>query len=394
LEVLAAFLVLLNLAFALRGAFIALHSKATIVPEDATGDCTKEFVSIIVPARNEERNIERCVRSLGAQRYGFFEIIVVDDRSEDTTASILERLAKRESRLRLLHGACVPAGWVGKPWALEQGTRGAAGSWLLFTDADTDHDPLALQSALSYARANDLDALSVLTDQELITFSERAILPSILWTILFACGSLDEINDPGNHAALFNGQYILMRRGAYETIGGHETVRSEIAEDLELARRVKEHGALRSALVRGAGLVRTRMYRSFGEIWNGFVKNFALGARGRPFLAALGVAFFACVAPVTPLMLIVALAMHAWIAALLCGLAMAMSILASAFAMQRFRLGAILACALPLGITVMVAIFVTSVVRHATGGVTWRGRRYGRRDFDTIDKTNSYGNGG
>jgi chlorobactene glucosyltransferase len=394
LDTLAALLVFVNLAYALRGAFIAWHSRTAIVPGGIRTEAPQELVSIVVPARNEERNIERCVRSLGAQRFGAFEIIVVDDRSEDATAKILERLAADEPRLRVIAGAELPAGWVGKPWALQQGAHVARGSWLLFTDADTEHEPLALRSALSYAQALNLDALSVLTDQELVTFSEQAILPSILWTILFASGSLDEINDPQNAAALFNGQYILMRRDVYEMIGGHETVRSEIAEDLELAHRIKEDGRFRSALAGGAGLVRTRMYRSFGEIWNGFVKNFALGARGRPLLAALGITFLACVAPITPLVLLVALATRAWLAAMLCASALLLSMLAAAFAMQRFRLGGLRACALPLGLTVTVAIFITSVARHATGDVAWRGRRYGRRDFDDPDKTNNYGHGG
>jgi chlorobactene glucosyltransferase len=393
LDVLAVLLVCVNAAFALRALSITLRSKATLVAGVAAQG-PQEFVSIVVPARNEERNIERCVRSLAVQQYSKYEIIAVDDGSEDATPQILERMACEITRLRIVRGAALPPGWVGKPWALEQGVRVARGSWLLFTDADTEHDPLALQSAYAYAQGYGLGALSVITDQELVTLAERAILPTILLIVLFSCGSLDEINDSRSSASLFNGQFILIRRDVYEMIGGHGAVRDAIAEDLELARKIKEDGRLRSALVRSGGLIRTRMYRSFGEIWNGFVKNLAPGARGRSLLAASGLALLACIAPITPLAFLVALALHAWIPVMLCALGMLLSIAASALAMQRFRLDPIAACALPLGITLTVAMFLTSVARYATGGVWWRGRRYGRRDFGIADKTNSYGHGG
>ncbi len=246
----------------------------------------------------------------------------------------------------------------------------------MFTDADTEHEPDATAAALNYAQENGIDVLSLLTDQVTVTLPERLFLPSILWTIIFATGSLAAINDPKSQAALFNGQYILMSRETHDAVGGHALVKGEIAEDLELCRRLKADGRFRVALIAAPGLVRTRMYRSFSEIWSGFVKNFAIGAKGRTVEAALGIAFFALIAPVTPIALAIAVARHSWGTAALFGGSMALSIGAAEYGMRqsRFRPGSGLA--LPLGITVMVAIFCTSVVRHARGGVTWRGRRY------------------
>lgn len=377
LAALIALIVLANVAFAIRSVDIAVRSRGiTLDAQVAAQTHHDKLVSIIVPARNEERQIAQCVRSLLAQRNLPFEVIVVDDRSTDSTGAILEGVAAEDSRLRLVQGAPLPLGWVGKPWALAQGAGQAKGSWLLFTDADTEHESDATVSAVEYAEREGLDVLSVLTDQVTITPAERIFLPSILWTIVFATGPLSEVNDPKNEAALFNGQYILMKRTVHDAIGGHAIVRGEIAEDLELARRLKADRRFRIALVGGNGLVRTRMYRSFSEIWNGFVKNFALGARGHEWKAALGIAFFATIAPVTPVAILGALLARAWAAAAILAAAMLFSVAAAEYGMRSARLRPGSGLGLPLGISAMLAIFLTSIVQHSRGGVTWRGRRY------------------
>jgi len=367
-------LVLVNVAFALRNVEMAVRSHAAIEPAPAPDDAPT--VSIIVPARNEERQIEACVRSVLTQKYPRFEVIIVDDRSHDDTPRIVERIAREDSRLLLVHGQPLPRDWVGKPWALTQGARNANGDWLLFTDADTEHEPGALAAAIAYARKHEIDALSLLTEQTMITPSERLVLPGILWTIAFAAGPLADINDKGRDNAIFNGQYLLVRRAVYDAIGGHAAVQSEIAEDLELARRFKADGRFKTVLAAASGLVRTRMYRSFGEIWEGFVKNFALGARGRPVTAAFGIAFFACISPLTPIAMLIALAAHAWIAAVALFASTVVAIAGATPAMRRAGLPFESPLTLPIGIAVMVAIFLTSIVRHARGGVTWRGRKY------------------
>jgi chlorobactene glucosyltransferase len=369
-----ALLVAVNLAFAIRSLVISIRSHAAIEPAPVPRVAPE--LSIIVPARNEARQIEQCVRSLLAQDYPHFEVIVVDDRSHDDTAAIVARMAAEDPRVQLISGEPLPAGWVGKPWALHQAAQRARGEWLLFTDADTIHEPNASTASLVYARAHNLDVLSVLTEQLMVTPAERILLPSILWIIAFSIGSMDAINDPATQSALFNGQYILMLRRVYHAIGGHEAVRGEIAEDLELARLFKRDGRFRSALVGADGLVRVRMYRSLHEIWEGFVKNFWVAARDQQKLAAIGIALLACISPLTPVALVVALLLHAWVAAIVSALAICATVAGAWPGMYRLGLGAASSLYLPIGIAVVVAIFITSIVRHARGGVTWRGRRY------------------
>lgn len=370
----AVVLALVAVVFGLRSVVISLRSTERIV-ERAGAELP--FLSIVVPARNEAHQVGACVRSLLSQAYPAFEVVVVDDCSTDETARIVAELAQRDSRLRLVRGAALPQGWVGKPWALQQGVMQTRGDWLLFTDADTVHESAAARTAISYALSERIDAISLLTDQVMESAAERVVLPSILWTIIFGTGSLATVNDPKKPNALFNGQYIAMSRHAYDEIGGYTAVRGEIAEDLELARRFNADRRLRMRLVGGSGLVRTRMYRSFSEIWHGFVKNFALGVRGEPFLAAFAIAYFALLAPVLPLALIAFAASRETIPALIAGAALVIALAGAEFGMRRARFPRWSALWLPVGISVMVGIFVTSIAKHARGGVAWRGRAYG-----------------
>ncbi len=333
-------------------------------------------LSIIVPARNEARQIERCVRSLLAQRYPDFEVIVVDDESTDDTRTIVERVASDDPRLRVVVGAPLPDGWVGKPWALTQGERIARGEWMLCTDADTVHEPLAASSAVQEALARNVDAFSILTTQVMQSTAERAFLPTILWTIVLATGSIQSINDPASDAAIFNGQYVMLSRSLYERTGGHELVKGEIAEDLELARRLKKAG-FRIALAGANDLVRTRMYRSFVELWDGFVKNFATGMRDRPLTSAAGLAGLALISPITPLAAAILCAGRHWVlgGVLLGALALTMAVADAGMRRVRFPAGS--GFWLPAGIVVLLGICATSVARSVTpSGVSWRGRRY------------------
>jgi hypothetical protein len=186
------------------------------------------------------------------------------------------------------------------------------------------------------------------------------------------------VNDPRKgDAAIFNGQYIMASRKAYMAVGGHAAVRNEIAEDLELARLFKRDGRFRTLLAGSNALVRTRMYQSFGEIWRGFVKNFALGARGHGTQAVAGLTLLACVSPLSPILLVGLLFSRAWIAATVLAVAMAAVIAIAERGMRamRFRPGSGLA--IPLGLALTLAIFATSLFLMRVGrGVEWRGRRY------------------
>lgn len=335
-------------------------------------------LSIVVPARNEERNIEGCVRSLLAQRGLDPEVIVVDDASTDRTRAILAALAAEFPRLRVVDGAPLPAGWAGKPWACAQGARAAGGAWLLFTDADSRHAPDAAVSTLAFAVASGADALSILTHQELGTFAERALLPSILGLILFAAGSVAELNDPAQpEHALANGQFILVERRAYDALGGHTALRGEIVEDLAFARNLKADGRFRLLLADGTAFVRVRMYHSFGEIWNGFARGVYLGARGNLGAIAGGVTFCLALSVAPPLLALDA-ARRKRPRAVAEAAAAALAVVAVARRGASFggfpRSAAWLA---PLGIAAFAAIAVESTRRALLGrGVEWRGRRY------------------
>lgn len=338
-------------------------------------------LSIVVPARDEERGIENCVRSLIAQAGVDAEVIVVDDGSTDATPAILARLAAEFPELLVVTGEPLPAGWIGKPWACAQGARRARSEWILFTDADSCHEPRACVSTLSFARANHADALSIMTGQEMGTLAERAILPAILQMIVFASGMLAEINDPKRpDRALANGQYLLVSRTAYDALGGHDALRGEVVEDVEFARRLKTDGRFRLIVAEGTQLVHVRMYRSFREIWDGFTKNTYLGARGDVRAIAGGVLFCAMLSIAPPLLALAALRRGRRAEAAE-ALAASLAVMAvSYFGARIVSMPRKLAVFAPFGIGVFGAIALNSTRRALTGaGFVWRGRRYPAR---------------
>ena len=231
-------------------------------------------VSVIIPARNEEANIECAVRSVAAQGGVPLEIIVVDDQSEDRTGEILKRLKVEIPSLPTLRVDALPAGWLGKPHALACGAKIASANWLLFTDADAEHRPGSLAELLERAEEEQVDLLSLSPGQLTPTWWEKAVIP-LVYVWLAKLYSFDEVNDPKSSVAAANGQYLLIRRAVYERVGGHEAVRAEILEDVALARRVKAAGG-RLLFLPGAPWVQTRMYRTFSEMWEGWTKNLYL----------------------------------------------------------------------------------------------------------------------
>jgi chlorobactene glucosyltransferase len=388
LDGLAHLCALVGLAYAARAATIArgwLRVPVVATLPDAPA------LSVVVPARDEARSIERCVRSLLAQTIEDLELIVVDDRSADETPAILERLAREDRRLRVVRGAALPEGWVGKPWALAQGARAARGEWLLFTDADTWHAPEACSSTLAFALARGADALSLATYQELGTAAERAVLPAILGMILIACGPMDALNDPSlPEHALANGQYLLVSRQAYDALGGHEALRDALVEDVEFARRIKGDGRYRLLLAGGEEIVRVRMYRSLHEIWDGFTKNMFAAAHG-DLRALAGAAVVLSALSVVPAGLALDAAARRRpvraCEALLC-LATGMAVAARGFRFTRLPLR--LAWWAPVGYAFCGAVVLNSTLRVLSGrGVEWRGRRYTGR-FGDVGKSSPH----
>lgn len=362
-------------------AYTARAAQATAgwlqIPEVGALDDAPSL-SVIVPARNEERTIARCVRSLLAQTHPDCEIVVVDDRSDDATAAILAELAGEDARLTVVAGEPLPDGWVGKPWALAQGAQRAGGAWLLFTDADTFHQPAACTSVLAFARTRRVDAVSLATYQELGSLAERALLPTILGMVLIASGSIAALNDPTDTShALANGQYVLVSRAAYDALGGHAALRGEIVEDIAFARRLKADGRFRMLLAGGEHLVRVRMYTSFGEIWDGFTKNMYLGAGGDLRKLGAGALVLSALSLVPALLAAEAVVHKKPLRALEALLCLANGIAVQTHGLARTALPKRLAWFAPAGYAVTAALLLNSSWRVVSGrGVEWRGRRY------------------
>jgi len=255
------------------------------------------LVSVVIPARNESSTIATVVGSILATTYHPIELIVVDDRSTDDTAAIVERFS--DPRLRLVRGEKLPTGWYGKPWACFQGYRAAKGEILLFTDADTWHAPELLGRAVGALLEEKAGLVTVAPLQRCVTFWERVVMPQI-WFLLALRYHPDAVNRARRERdVIANGQFILTTRKAYEAAGTHTAVRHEVAEDLALAQTFLRHRhKLHFAFAER--LMETRMYQDLSHLVEGWSKNIYLGGRRsfprEPLLRAL-----------VPVMLIVAM---------------------------------------------------------------------------------------
>jgi chlorobactene glucosyltransferase len=246
------------------------------------------MVSILIPARNEERVIGRCVAGALAQSYPALEVLVADDGSTDKTALILESLAA-DARLRVLPGRQLPTGWAGKPNVCQQLGEAACGDWLLFLDADTVPQPQLVAALLAHARRHGLDMVTVFPLLELGSFWERAVLPPFQ-ALIMAIYPVERMGRPDAPPAqvLANGQCIFVRRTAYEAIGGHGAVRAEVLEDVHLAQALRRAGYLLGG-GDGRAYLRVRMYTSGREVAEGMARHAAAGVRasgGRAWWAA------------------------------------------------------------------------------------------------------------
>jgi glycosyltransferase involved in cell wall biosynthesis len=226
-------------------------------------------VAVIVPARNEEDCLGRCLQSLAGQQAISFQITVIDDGSTDRTRSIAESFPG----IRVIAAKEPAPGVMGKCNALITGVAGSTAKWLLFTDADTVHYPGSLAEAVREAEERAVDLFSYSPEQEAKSWWELALMP-VVFAELTRAYPTDKVNDPTDPAAAANGQYILVRREVYEALGGHHSVAGKILEDVELARLFKvSHYKIWFRF--GGGLVRTRMYRTFRAMWDGWTKNLA-----------------------------------------------------------------------------------------------------------------------
>jgi len=226
------------------------------------------LVSVIVPAKDEEENIRVAIETILAQHYRNLEVIVVDDRSRDRTAEIVREVAAGDARVRLVQVTELPEGWFGKPHAMQVAAREARGQWLLFVDADCRQAPHSVQTSVDFLAREQGDMLSLWPVLEMHGFWENAVQP-VAGSVLVAWFRPAWVNNPKHWAAFANGQYILLRRTAFDAVGGYEAVRTEIVEDIALARLVKRSGhRLLNAV--GKDLSTTRMYTTLPQMAKGW----------------------------------------------------------------------------------------------------------------------------
>ena len=307
-------------------------------------------VSVIVPARNEEACLGECLRSLVAQTGVSFEIIVVDDGSADRTREIAESFAG----VRVIAAPALPSGWTGKNNAMVAGAVVARGEWLLFTDADTVHLPGSLARAVEEAEREHADLLSYSPEQVVVTFAERVVMP-VVFAELAAEYPPAKVRDANSGIVAANGQYILVRHAAYEAAGGHAGVAREILEDVALAKAFRRAG-FRVYFRYGADAVRTRMYRNWAQVREGWTKNLALlfpQAASRALLVFMWWLFAWLTLPAP----IAAIALFIRIRA------------------ANFRMGTTLA-AMAFGPPVFAYLVLRSWRQHAMRTVSWKGRTY------------------
>jgi cellulose synthase/poly-beta-1,6-N-acetylglucosamine synthase-like glycosyltransferase len=244
-----------------RESFLTPQSYPPIGPD-------APLVSILIPARNEEHNIGNCLASLSKLDYPHFEVLVIDDRSTDKTAAIIEEFSSRDPHIRLIRNTELHEGWTGKNFALFKGQSQAKGQWLLFSDADTTHAPQSLSQSVQFAQDLDLPMITLLPHLVGETFWEKLLQP-IAGAILMISFPPTKANDPKSPVAFANGQYILIQRKLYDRIGTHEGLKGYFLEDIAMAKVAKSLGVPVRVVVTPS-LYATRMYKTLAEIWHGW----------------------------------------------------------------------------------------------------------------------------
>jgi glycosyltransferase involved in cell wall biosynthesis len=331
----------------------------------------------VVPARNEEANLERCLRSIVAQQGIPFEVIVIDDHSSDGTRALAEQFATASAdspRVFVIEARSpLPEGWTGKANALWTGVRLARGEWLLFTDADTEHMAGSLACAVAEAGQRGVDLLSLSPEQEVEGFCERVLMP-VVFSELAAAYRPGDVSDPAKPVAAANGQYLLIRRSGYEKLGGHAAVAGDLLEDVALARKVKDAG-FGLGFRMGKGMVRTRMYRGWQQMREGWTKNLVLLFPGARRLAYRRLGEFTALAGL-PVAAGIAFRSHSgrlgWLALLAAGCFWTKFLLR----VRRAHFDHLSTAVSVFGLPLFASLLLRSEAAHRAGRIQWKGRNY------------------
>jgi len=363
--------------------YIRLRHSRSLASESDSPPENPPFVTVIVPARNEARNIAQCVTSILSTRYPRLELVVVDDSSTDGTAEVARKAVAGDPRVRIVKNSSLPAGWFGKQWACATGAKVARGEILQFTDADTVHSPDLVTRSINAMQRTGADLFSVAGRQELGGFWEKVVQPQMFTVLSMRYGGTESVNQSARVSnKIANGQCIFVKRTSYEAIGGHGSVRSSVAEDLLLAQRF--FGARKSVvLMLGVEQLSTRMYASLSEIITGWRKNvFAGGLDAVPF-GKVGLSIFPLALLMPPLLEILPpLALTLTVLGVgSAGAVMLWALISSAATLLWWIVvyttideNPLYALVYPLGALVLLYIFFTAVIRGRR--VSWKGRTY------------------
>jgi len=340
-------------------------------------------VSIILPARNEEKFIGRCLDSLIDQDYSNYEIIVIDDSSDDRTSQIISEYAKKNPKIIFVTAQKKPDGWMGKNWACMEGYKNATGELLLFTDADTRHSQIVVSLAVSHLLSLELDALSVIPKLLTMDFWTKITLPMIS-TFLHTRFSAIRVNDPSKKTAYFFGSFFIIKQKTYKTVGMHEGVKHEIIEDGALGKKVKELG-FKMRIVRGDHLIEAVWARDKNTLWNALKrlmiplylqsKKIAIGS----FFAVLFLLFIPfLILAYSTLRLESTSFLILFVASLVASVMIYIGALLEVKKLLQLRL--VYALFAPIGGLVVTLGFLSGLLQAKSSTVTWRGRSYSMKD--------------
>jgi chlorobactene glucosyltransferase len=362
-----------------------LRSRSSLADYSAAPPSSAPLVSVIVPSRNEARNTEAGVRSILSANWPSIEVIVVDDHSTDGTGDIARRIALSDARVKVISNPDLPDGWIGKQWACHNGQLAARGTFLLFTDADTRHSPELVTRSMNAMRDVRADLFTVAGAQTMETFWERLIQPHVFGMLAARFGDMARVNRSKNpYDKIANGQFLLMTRDIYDRAGGHEAVRTHIAEDMRLAQEWTRLG-YSVHVVAAFDFMATRMYAGLAEIWRGWGKNLWAAGRDTMEMGPTTQAVVRVVAPLIPLWeiapaiaIVLGLAGVVPIGVLLWGaIAYAINTLFWLIFHVVLRSPLWYAALNPLAAAVLMAMFARATWRNDR--VEWKGREYRSR---------------
>lgn len=342
-------------------------------------------VSIILPARNEEEYIGKCLDSLLDQNYEDYEIIAIDDSSEDKTGKIISEYAKKNKKIVHVSANPKPDGWMGKNWACIEGYKKASGDLLLFTDSDTTHSKNVIKHAVSNLIVNDLDALTAIPKMISLDWWTKVTLP-VISTFLHTRFSALRVNDPKKKTGYFFGSFFIIKRKVYDAVGTHESVRQEIVEDGALGNNVKSMG-FKMKMVKGDHLIDAIWARDRSTLWHALKRlmiplylqssKIAVGI----FVAVLFLLFIPFVMVSLSLVFFVSEPSHhaLFISSLIASLLIYLGIMIEAKNALYIKLRYTVAG--PLGSVFIVIAFMSGILQaKKNSAVVWRGRSYSMKD--------------